>query len=181
MNKRLFGGLIVAGALTLWSSVGVLADDAEGLEGPGATPAAAAIASLATNQDCNPDLGPLATLAASSKDPRKAEELLNGLKDQIAQVKADAKEQILSALEQYQELFRDSREGDHEDGAERTTPQLPDFMMMANAACTQIQTLVSQTQAAIQALPAPTVTGDRERDDESDSEHETTTATHERD
>lgn len=181
MNKRLFGGLIVAGALTLWSSAGVLADDAEGLEGPGAVSAAAAIASLATNPDCNPDLSSLATLATSSKDPQKARELVNGLNEQIAAVKSNAKEQILTALEQYQELFRDSRDGDNEDGGVRATPQLPDFMTMANAACTQIQTLVSQTQAAIQALPAPSVTGDRERDDESDSEHETTTATHERD
>lgn len=183
MKKRLFGGLIVAGALTLWSSVGVLADDAEGLEGPGAAPAAAAIASLATNSDCNPDLGALAALAASSKDPQKAQQLVNGLKEQIAQVKESTKEQILTALEQYQELFRERRDGDHEDGAARTMPQLPDFMTIVNTNCSQVPSLVTATAAAIQALPAPTVTRDGERDDEGDSERETqtTTRSHERD
>jgi hypothetical protein len=183
MNKRLFGGLIVAGALTLWSSVGVLAEDSEGLRGPGSDSAKAALAYLATSQDCNPSLSSFTSLVANSKDPQKAQALLNGLQEHVAQLKANANEQILTALDRYQELFSESRDGENEDGAVRTTPQLPDFMKIATDACSQIPALVTATQAAITALPAPTVARDTERDDEADTERDTktTTATHERD
>lgn len=178
MNKRLFGGLIVAGALTLWSSVGVLAEDAEALHGPGSAEASAAIASLATNPDCNPDLAPLATL--TTKDPERAKELISGLKEKIAEVKADTTEQILTALENYQERLFESRDREEEDGVRTTTPKLPDFGALATAACSQIQGLFTQTKNAIQNLPAPS--GDRERDNETDNERDTqASSTHERD
>lgn len=173
MKKRLFGGLILAGALTVWSTAAVLADDGEALHGPGAAQATAAINTLQTDPGCNPDLSALAKL--STKDPAKAHELIAGLPERIAQVKADATEQIVEALSNYQDTLREPREGDDEDsGSNLVALTVPDFTSMATAACQQITALYNSTAAAITALPAPTVTNDRDRenDDEDSNDRE---------
>lgn len=173
MKKRLFGGLIVAGALTVWSTAAVLADDNEALHGPGAPQATAAINTLQNDPGCNPDLSALANL--STKDPAKAHELIAGLREQVAELKADTADQILQALENYQEMLREPREGDDEDsGSTLVALTVPDFNAMATAACQQITALFNSTSAAITSLPAPTVTtdGDRENDDEDSNDRE---------
>lgn len=169
--KRLIGGLIVAGALTVWSTAAVPAEDNEALHGPGAAQATAAINTLQTDPGCNPDLSALAKL--STKNPAKAQELVAGLREQIAQIKADTSEQIVEALWSYQASLREPRD-DEDTGSTPVALTVPDFNAMATAACQQITALYNSTSAAITSLPAPTVNKDRDRenDDEDSNDRE---------
>jgi len=165
MMKRIVLGVAMAGALTLWTSIGSLAHvETAPVNEPQTTVSVADATSAAADATSAVNTCEAAQVAAAQalegqavaagKDAEAAKELAQETAGTVQEIAASAREEISSALADLTE----SVDTDEEDAAEVSAPTLDQFKAqvdgIATAACEAMAKAVADAQAEIAGLEA---------------------------
>lgn len=156
MTRKILGGLAVAGTLTLWTSLGSLAQDET--PSPVETQAASIAADVTTAVNICEAAQTAAAQAlegqavAAGKDPEAAMELADETVGQVQDFASNARDAIDSALSDFVEQIDESAEA----GDQGTTLSLDQFKSLvdgiATDACHAMEQAVADAHAQIAGL-----------------------------
>ncbi len=145
MKRNLFGGLAVAGALTLWTSVAGFAN---------ALDAATAFASTETAKvdTCKTETFTKLDLISNAEATQEAKDAIAEAKDEVADIAKDASLDIASALAEFKDDLAEATDEDE------TPPSLVAFESLVTGireqACDKMDAVYKATQAEVKEILA---------------------------
>ena len=172
-RSKMFAGLAVAGALTLWTGIGGLAHDEtpSALETQAAGFAAAATGAVNTCETAQIAAAKAleAQAVAAGKDPEAANELAAETVGQVQDIASNARDAIDSALSDFVEQIDESADA----GDQGATPIVDTFKTLvdgiATKACTDMTQAVANGVTQIAGLENAQAPENDTRDNEKDT------------
>ncbi len=148
MKRNLFGGLAVASALTLWTSVAGFADTL----GDATTFAGTATAAVNKCQtDILAKLDGIATASTNAEATQEAKDAIAEAKDEVTDIAKDASLDIAGALADFKEALDENDE-------DEPAPSLDAFKSLVtglrDAACSKMDNVFTATQAEVKEILA---------------------------
>ncbi len=166
MKRKYLAGLAVAGALTVWSTVASLAREPEDLGL--STNAQSAISQIIGPNGCatTHNVFP-AGFNAAAYTAESVQEAVDTAKEKVNDAAANGVEKILNSFEQWQET---AAQEDDQDGTTTVAPE-PSYAGIVSDTCGQIAGITIDLTSLVK-VTATVGSGDKERDDERDTESE---------